>query len=173
MMRRAFPALAAALLVTGCGAHTKLTPFPFPIPPDRIVVPIVGERGLTEMNQAIVGSALSLQGTPYRNGGGDRSGFDCSGFVQFVFALHGQHVSRSVTDLFAAGERVPAESLMPGDLVFFTTIAREPSHVGIAIGDGTFVHAPSSNGRVRIERLEGDYWAQRYVGARRLRLVRE
>jgi len=117
---------------------------------------------------SITGTALGLRGTPYRNGGADPSGFDCSGFVQYVFAQHGVFVPRKVIEQYRAGHDVSASQLEPGDLVFFTTVAPGASHVGIALGADEFVHAPSSTGEVRVERLSAPYWSTRFVGARRV-----
>lgn len=118
---------------------------------------------------AVVGTALSLRGTPYRNGGSDPSGFDCSGFVWYVLGQHGIAVARTVSDQFRQGVEVSRETLEAGDLVFYATEAPGPSHVGMVVGGDEFVHAPSSRGDVRVERMSSRYWAARYVGARRLR----
>jgi cell wall-associated NlpC family hydrolase len=112
--------------------------------------------------------ALQLRGTPYRNGGADPAGFDCSGFVQYVFAQHGVIVPRKVMEQYRAGTEVPPSQLQAGDLVFFTTVAPGASHVGIALGGDEFVHAPSSTGEVRVERMSAAYWSTRFVGARRV-----
>lgn len=117
---------------------------------------------------AVAGTALALRGSPYRNGGDDPAGFDCSGFVRYVYGQHGLSVPRNVGDLFKAGARVAAGDLQPGDLVFFDTQGGGPSHVGIAIGGDSFVHAPSSTGVVRVDQIGARYWAPRFVGARRL-----
>jgi len=117
---------------------------------------------------SITGTALELRGRPYRNGGADPSGFDCSGFVQYVFAQHGVKMPSRVSDQFHEGKSVDASGLEPGDLVFFTTVAAGASHVGIALGGDEFVHAPSSTGEVRVERLSAAYWSTRFVGARRV-----
>jgi cell wall-associated NlpC family hydrolase len=117
---------------------------------------------------AVVSTALSLRGAPYRNGGGDPDGFDCSGFVSYVFAQQGLFVPRTVAEQYALGARVDSQSVAPGDLVFFSTVAPGPSHVGIAISGDEFVHAPSSAGVVRVESLAAPYWSSRVVGVRRL-----
>ena len=122
---------------------------------------------------ALVGTALSFRGTPYRNGGSDPQGFDCSGFTQYVFAQYGVSLPREVRDQFEQGKPVKGnDELVAGDLLFFATIASSPgpTHVGIAIGGDQFVHAPSSTGVVRVERLSASYWATRYLGARRITL---
>ena len=129
--------------------------------------PALGPTGST-LGYSITGTALDLRGTPYRNGGADPSGFDCSGFVQYVFARHGVTIPRKVTDQFHQGTHVDPSQLQAGDLVFFATAAGGASHVGIALGGDEFVHAPSSTGEVRVERLSAAYWATRFVGARRV-----
>ena len=117
---------------------------------------------------ALSGTALSLRGAPYRDGGIDPSGFDCSGFVRYVYEQHGVAVPRQVRDQFKIGKNVDREDLEPGDLVFFSTIAPGASHVGIVIGGDQFVHAPSERGVVRVESLSAQYWASRYIGAKRV-----
>jgi cell wall-associated NlpC family hydrolase len=113
--------------------------------------------------------ALGYRGVPYRNGGSDPSGFDCSGFIQYVFKQVGTVLPREVRDQFVFGEVIDRDDVQAGDLIFFETVARGASHVGLAIGGNEFVHAPSSRGVVRVERFTSTYWARRYVGARRLR----
>jgi cell wall-associated NlpC family hydrolase len=103
---------------------------------------------------------------PYANAGTTPSGFDCSGFTQWVFGQHGLWLPRESRDQFAEGTAV--EPVAAGDLVFFSTSGAGPSHVGIALDDDRFVHAPSSRGVVRIERMSTRYWHRRFVGARRL-----
>jgi cell wall-associated NlpC family hydrolase len=117
---------------------------------------------------AVVATALALRGVPYRNGGSDATGFDCSGFTQYVYAQHGFQLPRDVKEQFRAGHSVRPRELEAGDLVFFTTTVRGASHVGIAVGGDQFVHAPSSNGVVRVERLSSSYWSRRFVGIRRV-----
>ena len=116
----------------------------------------------------VSGTALDLRGTPYRNGGMDPNGFDCSGLVWYVFARHGLSLPRTVEDQWRVGGNVEASDLQPGDLVFFTTTTPGASHVGIVIGGDSFVHAPSSSGVVRVEILSASYWSSRFVGARRV-----
>ncbi len=102
---------------------------------------------------AVTGTALTLRGVPYRNGGADLTGFDCSGFTQYVFGRHGIALPRDVKDQFAVGNAVSRDDIAAGDLVFFTTVAPGASHVGISLGGDEFVHAPSSRGVVRVEHL--------------------
>jgi len=119
---------------------------------------------------AIVDTALRLRGVPYRSGGSDPSGFDCSGLVQWVFAQHGVPLPRETREQYAAGQKISLRKVQPGDLVFFQTVSRGASHVGVVIGGDQFVHAPSSTGVVRVERFTTSYWARRFVGARRIDL---
>jgi cell wall-associated NlpC family hydrolase len=118
-----------------------------------------------------VNTALEFRGVPYRNGGSDPSGFDCSGFVHYVFAKYGTVLPREVRDQYRAGASVDLDDVVAGDLLFFETVSRGASHVGMVVGAGQFVHAPSSRGVVRVERYDSSYWARRFVGARRVVVV--
>ena len=117
---------------------------------------------------ALSGTALSLRGAPYRDGGDNPQGFDCSGFVKYVYEKNGVAMPRQVREQFQIGKKVSRDRLAPGDLVFFSTVAPGASHVGIMIGGDQFVHAPSERGVVRVERLSQDYWASRFIGAKRV-----
>ena len=117
---------------------------------------------------ALAGTALGLRGIPYRNGGSDPTGFDCSGFTQYVFAQFGIALPREVREQYRVGRAVKPDDLAAGDIIFFTTTDPGPSHVAIAIGGDEFVHAPSSTGVVRVEHLSSSYWSPRYLGARRV-----
>jgi cell wall-associated NlpC family hydrolase len=116
----------------------------------------------------IVTTAMMYRGVRYRNGGSDPDGFDCSGFVQWVFARNGVRLPREVREQYDAGEKVDLRDVKPGDLLFFETVSHGASHVGLAIGGDQFVHAPSSTGVVRVERFTANYWSMRFVGARRI-----
>lgn len=163
-----------AAVSAGC-ATTGATPAPFPRPspaapagarPSPPGTPAGGSPATVAYG--ITGTALGLRGVPYRNGGTDPgSGFDCSGFVFYVFERSGIPLPRTVGELYRAGRQVNG-AIEPGDLVFFSTIAPGASHVGIAIGGDEFVHAPSTSGEVRVERLGASYWSTRFVGARRV-----
>jgi cell wall-associated NlpC family hydrolase len=135
-------------------------------PPSRSASGRSGHASLD--GYALVGTALALRGAPYRNGGSDPNGFDCSGFTQYVFGQYGVSLPRAVREQFRSGKPVKPEDLAPGDLVFFATTEPGVSHVAIAIGGDEFVHAPSSSGVVRVEHLGASYWSQRFVGVRRL-----
>ena len=115
--------------------------------------------------------AIGLVGTPYHFGGASpEGGFDCSGLVQFVYRdSAGIRLPRSTRELVAMdAPEVAREQLQPGDLVFFSPGGGPPSHIGIYVGEGRFVHAPSTGGTVRLDLLDSDYWRRAYVGARRL-----
>lgn len=170
-MVRLLPRLAVTLLVAGSAAcaSSGAVPRPFPVPaPADAPSPAPLDARSRDVGAAIVSEALALQGVPYRNGGSDPSGFDCSGFVWYVFGRQGVRVPRTVAAQFGAGQPVEADELEPGDLVFFETGQSPASHVGVAIDAERFVHAPSSRGEVRIERLSAPYWSRRFAGARRL-----
>ncbi|AKC87414.1 outer membrane lipoprotein [Pseudoxanthomonas suwonensis] len=119
---------------------------------------------------AVTLRALSLVGTPYRYGGNTpESGFDCSGLVNYVYRdMLDLRLPRSSRDLAAVqGPRLEPRRLASGDLVFFGS-SGNVSHVGIYVGEGRFVHAPSSGGTVRLDRLDGPYWRDNYSGAKRV-----
>jgi len=119
----------------------------------------------------LVMAALNFLDVQYRYGGNDaREGFDCSGFTRYVFAtaLGLQLPRRADQQARQPGwQRVDSDELRPGDLVFFNTLKRAFSHVGLYIGDGRFVHAPRSGAQVRVEDMTTRYWQQRFNGARR------
>jgi cell wall-associated NlpC family hydrolase len=117
----------------------------------------------------VVRTALALRGTSYRWGGDSpTTGFDCSGLVQYVFQEEGIAVPRTVAEQFQAGMEVPQDDVAPGDLVFFSTTAAGPTHVGIAIDAYRFVHAPDTGGVVRVDAIGTPYWWSRLVGVRRV-----
>jgi cell wall-associated NlpC family hydrolase len=162
----------AAAAATGC-ATSSATPRPFPTPNAPAsaaprAAPASSPAAAHATGYGVAGTALSLRGAPYRNGGSDPAGFDCSGFVNYVFGQNGVAVPRTVTEQFHAGRQVAGPQLEPGDMVFFSTVSPGASHVGIAIGGDEFVHAPSGRGEVRVERMSASYWATRFVGARRV-----
>lgn len=158
----------AALTAAAC-ASTNAVPRPFPTPGARSAEPPAPSAAEgNPASEALVGTALSLRGVPYRNGGADPTGFDCSGFVAYVYAQHGVPVPRTVAELYRAGVDVDSSDLRAGDLLFFDTTGAGVSHVGISIGADEFVHAPSTSGEVRVERIGTSYWRRRFVGARRI-----
>nr|WP_284155510.1 C40 family peptidase [Sulfuricystis multivorans] len=115
--------------------------------------------------------ALDFLGIRYQRGGSSpETGFDCSGFVRYVYGeTLGLILPHNAKAISQAGEKVDKSELQPGDLVFFNTMRRAFSHVGIYLGDNLFVHAPRAGARVRIEDMTNRYWSRRFNGARRLR----
>ncbi|WP_272495754.1 C40 family peptidase [Bacillus pinisoli] len=107
----------------------------------------------------------SLVGTPYRFGGTTTKGFDCSGFIGYVFNSSGKKLPRTAADMWKAGKSVKAPKV--GDLVFFQTYKKGPSHAGIYIGNNSFIHASSSKG-VMISKLTDSYYKKRYLGAKKI-----
>jgi cell wall-associated NlpC family hydrolase len=177
--------LALTASCAGACASTGAVPRPFPAPggapaasrpaPPEPGLPVppapVGSSSHPTSGvdgYALAGTALSLRGVPYRNGGTDPNGFDCSGFTQYVFSQYGLSLPREVREQYRVGKSIKAEDLAPGDILFFTTTDPGPSHVAIAVGGDQFVHAPSSTGVVRVEHLSSSYWSPRYLGARRI-----
>jgi cell wall-associated NlpC family hydrolase len=118
--------------------------------------------------RAVAEFALAFRGVPYRFGGADPAGFDCSGLVQYVFAQYGINVPRIVEQQWQVGDKIKLDDVKAGDLLFFSTKGPGASHVAIALDSGRFVHAPNSTGVVRVEALSSSYWGSRFVGARRI-----
>ena len=127
--------------------------------------PAASSPGPRKLAQQLTRSALRFLGVPYVFGGTTTSGFDCSGFVQHVFAMLGIGLPRTADAQYDVG-RPAVGGPRAGDLVFFDTYGGV-SHVGIYLGHGKFVHASSSHG-VMVSHLSESYWASRYVGAKRL-----
>lgn len=190
--------MAAAIAVSGCRT-TGAVPRPFPgAAVNRPAVPAIpaepeerttdsSSAGSTHpegaaapaavvpsapdhFGHALAQFALGFRGVPYRLGGADPEGFDCSGLVHYVFAQYGIAVPRIVEEQYEVGKKVRPSDLAPGDLLFFTTKSRgrSVSHVAIAVGNVSFVHAPNSTGVVRVETLDSSYWGSRLVGIRRI-----
>src|SRR5690606_36512595 len=129
---------------------------------------VIGEY--TDAAEQLVDEALSYLGIRYRFGGtSPATGLDCSGLVLNVFRnAVGLDLPRTAREMANLGDKIGRQDLKPGDLVFFNTMRRTFSHVGIYLGDGKFDHAPSSGGKVRVESIATRYWPQRFTGARRL-----
>jgi cell wall-associated NlpC family hydrolase len=118
----------------------------------------------------LVVTAMGFLGVPYRRGGASLdTGFDCSGFVKAMYEQTvGLILPRRANEQAAATQRIEKHELQPGDLVFFNTLRRAFSHVGIYVGDGKFIHSPKPGAQVRVEHMGGPYWAARFDGARRV-----
>jgi len=124
--------------VSACAAKGG-TPRPFPAPPSVAVPPEITAPAAVSPSgafsiQSLLDTALGYRGVPYRNGGSDPTGFDCSGFVQWVFAQHGIRLPREVRDQYQYGSSIDRDDVKAGDLVFFETVSRGASHVGNAVG---------------------------------------
>lgn len=124
-------------------------------------------RGSNYITRRVVQSSMQYIGVPYVFGGTSPSGFDCSGFVRYVFANAGISLPRTADAQYEVGYPISSAELIPGDLVFFSTYEYGPSHVGIYLGEGSFINASSSRG-VAIDSLYSSYWGSCYIGARRI-----
>ena len=127
-------------------------------------------NNVTSAAGEIVVSAMGFLGLPYKRGGNSfDTGFDCSGFVKALYAQTlGKVLPRSAAEQAAQTTKIDSTDLQPGDLVFFNTMRRAFSHVGIYVGDGKFIHSPKPGAEVRIEDMHTKYWDKRYNGARRV-----
>lgn len=160
--------LCAAAALAGCGGGEKTR---------RQTLLISGAREWPQVTptnpgaaNAVLMRALGLVGTPYRYGGNTpQGGFDCSGLVTYVYRdMLDLRLPRSSRDLAQVqGPKIAADKLATADLVFFGS-GGTVSHVGIYIGEGRFVHAPSTGGTVRLDRLDGPYWRTNYSGSKRV-----
>ena len=132
-------------------------------PVDLTPLPVADPAGAG----GVLAEAFSLIGVPYRRGGSTPdTGFDCSGFVRYVYRSAGVDLPRSAVTQFAIGQDTGREDLQTGDLVFFRS--RRGWHVGIYSGAGNFIHAPNSRDRVKVTPLDEPYYARAYLGARRI-----
>jgi cell wall-associated NlpC family hydrolase len=150
--------LLSSVTLSAC-ASSGAVPRPFPMPgaPPAASTKPSTDSALPTDGYSVSSTALALRGAPYRNGGVDPSGFDCSGLVKYVFEQHGVALPRDTKRQFAVGATVDPAALVPGDLVFFTTVAPGASHVG-----------STNTGVVRVEHLSSQYWSTRFVGAKRI-----
>ncbi len=165
-LRRLVPLTLAAALLVACGGHKATTR---QAPPPSRDWPVVRPAQPDKAN-AVVMRAMSLVGTPYRWGGNTpETGFDCSGLVTYVYRdmldLRLPRTSRELAKV--QGPKIPPRKLATGDLVFFGSHG-EVSHVGIYVGEGRFVHAPSTGGTVRLDSLDGAWWRDHYSGSKRV-----
>lgn len=132
----------------------------------------VADKAYTVADKAsdLVIHAMGFIGVPYRRGGSNaETGFDCSGFVRAIYKQTvGLILPRSADEQAASTQVIDKQELQPGDLVFFNTMRRAFSHVGIYVGDGKFIHSPRSGSEVRMEDMHMAYWQRRFDGARRV-----
>ena len=163
-----------AVSAAACATHTVGPHVPRPSPFPTVGRPAALRPAFASAiapisPDALLQTALTLRGVPYRWGGDSPvSGFDCSGFVRYVLAQHQMPAPRTALEQFRLGTRVDLDDVRAGDLVFFSTVAPGASHVGLAINSDEFVHAPAASGVVRTERVRSSYWQSRFVGARRI-----
>ena len=142
---------ALALLLAACAST----------PPSPVVTdPAAAERA--------AGQALKMVGKPYRYGGATPAGFDCSGLVQYSYKQAGVALPRSTEALMRTSTPLRGMHLRRGDLLFFDQDGKKKSHVGIYLGDGKFVHAPSSGKQVRTDKLDSPYWKKHLAEVRRV-----
>jgi len=166
------------ILITACaGAYAA----PPPTAEDD-VSRLIEEKGLlTKLEEVrhtvanrtseLVVNAMGFLGVPYRRGGNsaESGGFDCSGFVRAMYEQTvGLVLPRRANEQAAATQAIDRKDLQPGDLVFFNTMKRAFSHVGIYVGEGKFIHSPKPGAQVRVEDMGHNYWQQRFNGARRV-----
>lgn len=157
--------LASALQLTVC-TSSQAAENPFP----ESSTAYLKLQELRERASNLTVKAMDMLGIRYKRGGNTpENGLDCSGFVRLVFkdAL-GAELPRTTHEISKVGETVEQKDLQPGDLVFYNTLRRGFSHVGIYLGDNKFIHSPSAGGQVRIESMDIAYWKKRFNGARRI-----
>jgi len=167
-MGRAIAIGLLALVLVGC-AGARSTPGPAARGLDYDSLMAAPVQPIAEVRQRVIGIAASLLGTPYHFGGTTPAGFDCTGYVAYVFRhAAGMRLPRRSVDQVQFGEAITPLAMQPGDLVYFRIEREKSLHVGIYIGEGRFVHAPSTNGAVNVQSLALDYWRTRFLGARRV-----
>jgi len=149
-MRRWFFTICLGFIVAGC-ASNPTAPVTDPASADRAA-----------------GYAMKMVGKPYHYGGSSPAGFDCSGLVQYSYKQAGVNLPRSTDAQHRVSQPLRGSHLRRGDLLFFDEEGKKKSHVGIYLGDGKFVHAPSSGKRVRTDRLDSPYWRKHLSEARRV-----
>jgi len=164
--------LALGLTASACassGAALRPSPFPAPAAPPAIYPAPLGPTVNWFSTASFVAAARQLTGVRYQLGGETpATGFDCSGYVRYVFGLFRIAVPRTVAEQYQAGKPARASAIKAGDLLFFRTTGNGVSHVALAIGPDEFIHAPAESGVVRTEKLSSPYWHARFVGARRI-----
>jgi cell wall-associated NlpC family hydrolase len=125
-----------------------------------------GHQAVSPTRHEVVRVAGQMIGTPYRYGGNNRKGFDCSGLVQYAYRKAGVDVPRTTASQLAQARVPERRNLLPGDLLFFEIDWQKSRHVGIYEGDGVFIHAPSSGKRVSRASLENPFWGKRLIATR-------
>ncbi len=161
--------LIAAVLLCGVAAIQPAIAFEVE-PLETETLPEAAPTSRLDRVHSVIDQALGLIGIRYRRGGNSvETGFDCSGFVAHVFdSVAGLKLPRTTYEIARLGTDVAKGELKPGDLVFFNTMRRSFSHVGIYLGDQKFIHAPRTGRNIRVEDMSGPYWTARFNGARRI-----
>ena len=172
--------LLVLALALACGSVQAAPTANEPLHPDRLAE-ILQERGLGANLQTmghsvaastseVIQTAMGMIGIRYRFGGNSaETGFDCSGFVRAIYHdAVGHLLPRKAAEQAQVTQKIDKKELQPGDLVFFNTMRRTFSHVGMYVGDGKFIHAPRRGKSVRVESMNSSYWAKRFNGARRV-----
>lgn len=131
---------------------------------------LMGTNSAFADEDPLMDTVKPLYGVPYKSGGTSNKGFDCSGFTRYVFNELGVDLPHNSAGQYTLGTKIARKDLQPGDLVFFQTNGRSVSHVGIYIGNNTFVHSESGIGVVKTKLTDPYYWSKRYVGAKRIAL---
>lgn len=164
--------VAASLGLSACastGGALRPSPFPSPAAPPAIYPEPLSAHVNAFSTASLISAARRFAGVRYRTGGeSPESGFDCSGYVRYVFGLFHVAVPRTVQEQYHAGRPNKGKAIHPGDLLFFRISGSQVSHVALAIGPDEFIHAPGDAGAVRTEKLSSPYWRARFVGARRI-----
>lgn len=155
---------AFVLFAAGCSHVDPYVPdFGGPAPPLR------ASTRTTPETQAIISTAQTQLGKPYRWGGESPSaGYDCSGLMWWTFRRNGFRIPRVSWKQYSAGTFVERHDIRPADMVFFKVVTGKSMHVGLVTDRGTFIHAPKSGKRVMESRLDNPFWSEHYVGARRI-----
>ena len=139
-------------------------------PPEKESGAMRALKKIRDTTSEVTEHALGLIGIKYKRGGNTiENGLDCSGFVRLVFKNANEaNLPRTAKEMSNEGEAVSQKDLQPGDLVFFNTLKKSFSHVGIYLGDNQFIHSPSAGGKVRVDSMNMSYWKKRFNGARRV-----
>ena len=171
-LRSAAWILAFGLTVSACastGTGPRPSPFPNPAAAPAIYPEPLGTTVRSFSTASFIATARQLTGVRYQLGGETpATGFDCSGYVKYVFGLFRIAVPRTVMEQYQAGTPTRGSVIKAGDLLFFKINGKDISHVALAIGPDEFIHAPNELGVVRVEKLSSPYWHARFAGARRI-----
>jgi cell wall-associated NlpC family hydrolase len=156
--------LAVSLMTTSAAWSSDLST------PPATDTPLTKLQHFRDRASELTMQAMSMLGIRYKYGGtSPETGLDCSGLIQHIFKeAWGKNLPRTAAEISHAGTKVDKNDLQPGDLVFYNTLKRGFSHVGIYLGDHKFIHAPSTGGEVRIESMDIAYWKKRFNGGRRI-----